>query len=112
MNPEQDKLRARQAAQLLANPMLNEALDAIEKRCRDAWENSPPSAEGQRESAYMVMAGCKAFRGQLTAFLSRGKLADARDREQTFAHELARNPNVSSAAPGRRPVSPGDPFAR
>jgi hypothetical protein len=83
MDQEAEIARGQQAQQLLENPLLVEALEAVEARYSDAWLNSTLSQAVLREEAYRMLAAVKELRTHLTRFAETGKLAAiARDTKR------------------------------
>lgn len=80
MDEEVEVLRGNQALQLLENPLLVEALEAIEKKYEDGWRNSQPSGVDKREKAYLMLHILSEFKQYLTRLVQTGKMAaTARD---------------------------------
>lgn len=75
MDEDLEIFRGRSAAALLENELLNEALDAIEKKYEDGWRHSKPSGVDVREAAYLMLHVVKEFKSHLTSFVNTGKLA-------------------------------------
>lgn len=71
------RIRGREAAQLLEDPVLQEAFEEIEKFYVNRWRTS----EGEkgwdvREEAHQMLRAMDAFKNQLTSFLIDGKFAE------------------------------------
>jgi DNA-binding TFAR19-related protein (PDSD5 family) len=67
--------RGNDATLLLGNSLLNEALDAIEKRYENSWKSSGLSQIKLREEAFRMLCTVEEFRKHLTNFVNTGKLA-------------------------------------
>lgn len=75
MNQHDDVERGRQAAELLAHPLLSAALDAIDAEVVSQWEQCPArDMEGKEMLWQLKKTGAK-FRGLLTGYIQSGKLA-------------------------------------
>lgn len=75
MSPHEDVERGRQAAELLANPLLSEALNAIDAEVVQQWEQCPARDMEGKEALWQLMKTGKKFRGLLTGYIQSGKLA-------------------------------------
>lgn len=67
--------RGKNALRLLENPLLVEALEAIESRFRNKYENTLLSQHDLREEAYRMLCAVKELRQHLTSFVTTGKMA-------------------------------------
>ena len=72
---ELDLVRARDAASLLENPILNEVLDDMERRWNSAWRSTAPADTDKREAAYQILYAIEAFRAELQSRITGGKIA-------------------------------------
>lgn len=71
-----DQQRASAAKQLLDNPMLKEAFNAVDERFIRMFVNSPlRDAEG-RELIHKLLVASKEYKHQLIVHINTGKLAD------------------------------------
>lgn len=75
MNQHEDVERGRQAAELLAHPLLSEALNAIEAEVVQQWEQCPARDMEGKEALWQLMKTGKKFRGLLNGYIQSGKLA-------------------------------------
>jgi len=75
MDEDVEISRGKSAHQLLENPLLKEALDAIEQSFRDEIENSNLSQRDLREEAFRMLCAAKVFRKHLTRYIETGKMA-------------------------------------
>ncbi len=66
--------RASQARDLLENPLLQEALAAIEQEILDKWKKSSESQSEDRESLYLLLRSKQRFESILKQWISSGKL--------------------------------------
>ena len=87
MNEETEITRGQEAARLLENDLLIEALAAIKDRCRTKSELSLPSQPEVREAAYWLMRAAVELETHLTTFATTGKLASIAKSERE-AQEL------------------------
>ncbi len=67
MTPHDDVERGRQAAELLAHPLMAEALAAIEAEVVQQWEQCPARDMEGKEALWQLMKTGKKFRGLLTS---------------------------------------------
>lgn len=72
------EIRAREAAQLLANPLLTEALDTLEKEATDAWIGTGLTATADRERHWMMIKVSRRLRAYLEGAVEDGRFAAAR----------------------------------
>lgn len=72
--------RGKEAAQLLEDPTLVEAFEAIEKHYVQAWRNSQADDNGWvvRSEAYDILRAMDVFKAQLTSFVIDGKIAETK----------------------------------
>jgi len=82
MDEELEMARGRQAAQVMNNPMLQEALSTIESDCERSWKESSYAEHDKREAAYRMMQVVRAFRSTLTTVLQTGKMAAITESER------------------------------
>lgn len=75
MNELQETERGRQAAELLAHPLLNEALDAIEAEVVSQWGQCPARDHEGKEALWQLYKTAQKFRGVLTGYVETGKIA-------------------------------------
>lgn len=75
MHPHDDQERGRQAAELLAHPLLAEALAAIEAEVVQQWEQCPARDMEGKEALWQLKKTATKFRGLLTGYIQSGKLA-------------------------------------
>ena len=71
-------VKGRAAKELINNPVLVEALDAIEKEIEMGWKNSPAGDGGReaRDNAYLMHRLLKRLRGVLKAIIVDGGNAE------------------------------------
>lgn len=72
--------RGKEAAQLLEDEVLKEALEAIEKHYVQLWRNSLADEKGweDRDEAYSVLRAMDVFKAQLTSFVIDGRIAETK----------------------------------
>lgn len=69
--------RAAKAQVLLSNPLLVEMFDGLEAAYIEAWKNSPPGAEADRERAYAAVRIIREVRAGLERIVNfDGKFAE------------------------------------
>ncbi|MBP9131024.1 MAG: hypothetical protein KBF50_12180 [Steroidobacteraceae bacterium] len=76
----QETERGRQAAELLAHPLLKEALDAIEAEVVSQWGQCPARDHEGKEALWQLYKTAQKFRGVLTGYVDTGKVAAAKLR--------------------------------
>jgi hypothetical protein len=74
--PQAQKNRGIHAATILADPLIAEALAAIERRAQEAWSNSAASEHQMREQAYWRLKAAAGFRAELEGIIRDGKVAE------------------------------------
>ena len=73
---EHDEIeRARQAQEVIDNPALSAALDAIEAEVIEQWEKCPARDQEGKEALWQLFKTSKKFRSILTGYINTGKLA-------------------------------------
>lgn len=68
------ELRAKRAEMLLADELIKEALDVLERDCVTAWTATGLAGAEQREQAWLMMKSAQRFRGYLQAIADDGKV--------------------------------------
>ncbi len=84
--PAQAVARAREAEQLMANPLLQETLEIMRGSVSRTWERSDPADVEGRERLYYMARGVRMFEASLRSVMETGKLV-LKERE---AEELRR----------------------
>lgn len=74
----QEVSRGAQAAELLDNPLLAEALAAFELEIIEQWKNSPARDQDGRERLWNMLQANRKFQQVLTTHIETGKLASVR----------------------------------
>lgn len=86
--------RARLASELLANPALIEALEAIEAEVIEQWERCPARDADGKEALWQLFKTSKKFRAILSGYVNTGKLAAENlrrfDEKQTLMQRIRR----------------------
>lgn len=77
MDLQQQTDRAAEAALLLENRLLQDALNAIEKEVFDQWMQCPARDKEGKEALWQLAKTAQKFRGVLTGYIETGKLATA-----------------------------------
>lgn len=75
MTPEQEAHRGDEAARLLENDLLREALDAIDAEVVSQWQECPARDKEGKEALWQLMKTAQKFRRILTGHIETGKLA-------------------------------------
>jgi hypothetical protein len=99
MDEDVEITRGQNAARLLENELLNEALNGIESFFEDAWKNSKLSQSNIREESYRMLCVSKDFRQHLTTFVTTGKLASVAKIEREEQEVKERNVSESDGSP-------------
>lgn len=73
MTPDELRIRAEHARQLLGDELLGEAFDVTERQVLLAWENTSADQVRQRELAYQLFKAVKIMRGVLVAYVRQGQ---------------------------------------
>lgn len=89
MTPEDVRIRAEGARQLLENELLTEAFDLAERQVMLAWEGTKAGDTEQREQAYRLFKAVKIQRGVIEAFLRQGHEAAKIEIARGLAQKVA-----------------------
>lgn len=89
MTPEEALKRAKQAEQVLANPITKDTLDFMEKELFEQWLKCPVRDVDGREAIWRLAASTRKFRELLHGTMESGKLA---------ADELGRRKSAAERA--------------
>lgn len=73
---KRDQQAGLKARQLLEDPMINDALNAIRKNLYDKIARSDFDQSEAREDAYRMLRSVEAFEGQFKRFINTGKIAE------------------------------------
>jgi hypothetical protein len=76
MTLEEEKNRGDHAQRLLADPLLNEILDSMEKETVELWEVTPARDTEGREHLHRFYLVCRKFRNTLKTMADTGKMAN------------------------------------
>ena len=94
MDLQQQTDRAAEAALLLENRLLNDALAAIEQEVISQWEQCPARDKEGKEALWQLFKTSKKFRSILSGYVETGKLATAQlakfEERRTFRDLLRR----------------------
>lgn len=71
----EQQTRGTEARMLLDNPIMKEALDAIEREVFDQWMQCPARDKDGKEALWQLAKTAQKFRGILTGYIETGKLA-------------------------------------
>lgn len=89
MSLERDIERARQAQDVLGNPVYLDTFAALERAITDRWRDSRDAAD--REELHRQLMALHLIRGHLESVLRNGQIAaDKLGREQTRADRMLR----------------------
>lgn len=80
----QEISRGAQAAELLGNPLLAEALSAFDLELIDEWKKSPARDQDGRERLWMLYQANQKFKQTLTTHIETGKLASLSPRPSSI----------------------------
>lgn len=83
MTPDEEARRGLFAQQALENPLVSEALDTIERKITESWQNTPPSNLQQQQQLRLQLEASKMFRRFLEATIQNGKVATELIRQQS-----------------------------
>ena len=85
MTPEESLHRSQDAARLMRDPLLIEALDLIERDVREAWLACPVRDKEGREELWRMAVTARKLRDVLKGTMEAGKLAaDQIKQRQSF----------------------------
>lgn len=76
MTPEEERVRAEQAKQILRNPLVREALDGIKNGLIEQWRSSPVKDSELREYLWSIYLGAGKFEELLQSHIETGKMAE------------------------------------
>lgn len=82
MTPDELKVRAENAARILREPLVVEALDLIERGILSEWETCPARDLEGREQLWKYYKLAKQFRGILQGVVESGKVAAFHQQEK------------------------------
>lgn len=77
----QEISRGAQAAELLENPLLAEALSAFETELVEQWKNSPARDQEGRERLWNLLQANRKFQQTLQTHIETGQLASLSQRQ-------------------------------
>lgn len=89
---EYEIARGERAAQLLADPIIADAFEGIEKEYINAWLESPVRDYEGREELYRLLRSLRAVQAKIHAVVDDGKVAKATLAEQVRAVGQRLNP--------------------
>lgn len=69
--------RGERAAQILAEPIVADALDTIEREYIEKWKSSPVRDEEGREKLWLMVMTLHRFRSELALVIDTGQVAKA-----------------------------------
>lgn len=69
--------RGERAAQILAEPIIVEALEVIEQEYTEQWKNSPARDQEGREKLWLMVKTAQRFRAELVQAMETGQVAKA-----------------------------------
>ena len=77
MTPEEERIRAERAKQLMADPLLAQSLVAIRTGLIDAWSRTPIKDQDMRERIWGIYVAAGKFEDLLRSHIESGKFAEA-----------------------------------
>jgi len=94
--PQAQKNRGIHAATILADPLIAEALAAIERRAHEAWAGSGAADVSLREQAYWRLRAAAAFRAELEGLVRDGLVAtdEIESNERLAERRQQENPDA------------------
>ena len=75
MTLDEQVARGDRAARLLADPLLVEAFDVLERELHQAWLNSPAGHEREREQIWLMVQLHRRVKGHLEEATKTGRIA-------------------------------------
>jgi hypothetical protein len=85
--------RGQKAAQILAEPLLIEALSALRKECFDKWQSSPARDAEGREKLFLMLKAADRVQAHLVSIIENGQMAEA-----TLTQRLGQRIGMASVA--------------
>ena len=82
MTREEVMRRGNLARAVMQNEVFRSAFDTCEKKCHDAWADSPVDNPDMRDNAYLMLVAGKAFRDEIGRIVQ-----DIIDLESIIKHE-------------------------
>jgi hypothetical protein len=83
MTPEEELKRSREAGAILAQPIVTDTLDFMEREVMEAWITCPVRDVEGREALWRMAATVRKFRELLRGTMESGKLAQEKIRQKT-----------------------------
>jgi len=88
MSPEEEIRRAERARAILGDPLVTEALAALESAATEAWRSTGAHDVDTRERAWLMLRLAERFRAHFESLVENGRLAKSRlvelERERRF----------------------------
>lgn len=83
---EEEVARGEQAARILSEPLIQEALTTIRSLCLQEWENAPTRDVEGRERLWLMFKLSKQFEDHLRSVMETGRIAAKQiaEREKPF----------------------------
>ena len=75
---QQDVSRGVRAAEIMENPLVIEAFEAVEAVITSGWQNSKADDEKARENAYLMHRLVQNFKGEFKRAIATGKASEKR----------------------------------
>ncbi len=92
--------RAASADQLMRNPMLVEAFEALDKHWMNGWRNTLPSQSAERDEIYHRLSALKKVWQELQSYMNEGKIVEETLKRSAQAQ-------VFEDLDGSAPLDPG-----
>ena len=89
MTDEEELRRARQAEQVLQNPLVSDAIKAMESELYEAWLTTPARDEAGRDWIWRQAVVTRKFKDIFKGMMEGGKIADFRIKEKESLKERA-----------------------
>lgn len=84
MTPEEEVRRGQWAQEARDNPLVSEALDTIERRITESWQNAPLLDLKQQQLLRQQLEASRMFRRFLEGTIKMGRVATEEIRQRTL----------------------------
>lgn len=78
---EQKVQRGLHAAQLMADPLIVEALATMEENVVASWRNSDPAHPEKRERSWFLLKALELFKGHLADLITTGRMVEEKVKQ-------------------------------
>ena len=87
MTPEEEVRRGQWAQEARDNPLVSEALDTIERKITESWQNAPIPDIKQQQLLRQQLEAARTFRRYLEATIKLGRVATEEIRQRTLLEQ-------------------------